>query len=82
MINFNPLIGDLSALKDSEVEAKVNELTQKYTIALRVGQNAILSQILATLNIYRDELQIRHQKALSSLSSNQNKDLGNLIKFN
>lgn len=82
MINFNPLIGDLSTLKDSDIEEKVNELSRKYTIALRVGQNAILSQILATLNVYRTELQARHQKALSNVNSNQNKDLGNLIKIN
>lgn len=81
MINFNPLIGDLSTLKDSEVEEKVNELSRKYTIALRVGQSAVLSQILATLNVYRAELQARHQKILAAGNS-QNKDLANLIKIN
>lgn len=82
MINFHPLLGDLSTLKDSDLEEKINELGRKYMIAMKYGYNDTLPQIAAALDAYKLELQARQQKALNNINKNQNKDLGNLIKIN
>ena len=79
---YNPLLGNLTELKDSEVEAKINDLSHKYTIAARTGMNDVLPQIIGAIDAYREELQRRQTAALAAVNKNQNKDLGNLIKVN
>lgn len=59
---FHPLEGDLSQLKDSEVEDKLRELTQKYFAAQRLGSQDLLTQLNTFVTIYKDELSRRYLK--------------------
>lgn len=76
---FHPLEGDLSQLKDSEVEAKLSELTRKYYQASRLGNPDLLTQLSTFVTIYRDELRKRQAKAMMSTNNVTNEDLGQLI---
>jgi hypothetical protein len=62
----HPLASDLSNLKDSEVEAKLNELTKKYFQAQRLGNAELLTQLLIFVNMYKEEMSMRYRKALKS----------------
>ncbi len=76
---MHPLIGELSGLKDSEVEAKLSELTRKYFAT----QNFELrNQIAMVMDTYREEMAKRQRIAYEKMMSNRNKDLDKLIKVN
>jgi len=72
---FHPLEGDLSELKDAEVEQKLIELNKKYYAAARLGSRDLLTQLSTFITIYRDELSKRHSIKLK----NGNDDLDQLI---
>lgn len=76
---FNPLLPDVSSLKDSELEAKILDLSRKYSIASRTGMNAVIPQILTSLEHYKTELNKRHQKTLQDLTKRSNGNLDDLI---
>ena len=76
---FHPLLGDLSKLKDADVEAKVMDLTRKYHIAMRLGQGSAAQQVCMALDSYREELMKRQQKSIKSTMTKDNKDLDDLI---
>jgi type VI protein secretion system component VasA len=76
---FHPLEGDLSKLKDSEVESKLQELTRKYYQASRFGSQELLTQLSTFVTIYRDEMRKRQAKSLSMNNNVTNEDLGQLI---
>jgi hypothetical protein len=76
---FHPLEGDLSKLKDSEVESKLQELTRKYYQASRFGSQELLTQLSTFVTIYRDEMRKRQAKSLSINNNVTNEDLGQLI---
>jgi hypothetical protein len=73
---FHPLEEDLSALKDSEVEEKLRDLTKKYNFASRIGNRALLYQLSIFVTIYRDELSKRY---LRKTQSQDDTDLDQLI---
>jgi hypothetical protein len=64
---FNPLIEDLSKVKDSELEKKILDLSQKYNVALRLGQGSLAHQIVVTLEQYKHEYQQRQAMAMKKL---------------
>jgi len=73
---FHPFTEDLSALKDNELEEKVQELTKKYYQASRLGKPELLTQLATFVTIYKDELSKRYyQRTQTEL----NGDLGQLI---
>ena len=76
---LHPFEGDLSELKDNEIEDKVNELTRKYYLAARLGKPELLTQISTFITIYKDELAKRYRIKLQSQDSG---DLGQLINVN
>lgn len=77
---FHPLEDDLSKLKDSEIESKLQELSRKYFQASRLGNQQLLTQISTFVTIYRDELFDRQRKAAAAINSqNTDDDLGRLI---
>jgi hypothetical protein len=76
---FHPLEGDLSKLKDSEVESKLQELTKKHYQASRLGSQELLTQLSTFVTIYRDEMRKRQAKSLSMNNNVTNEDLGQLI---
>jgi len=79
MTMFHPLEGDLSHLKDTEVESKLQELTKKYFQAQRLGQYQLLTQLSTFVNIYRDEMTMRYHKAAKASSNQLDGDLDQLI---
>jgi hypothetical protein len=66
---FHPFEGDLSRLKDNEVEEKLFELNRKYFAAARLGKPDLLTQLATFVTIYKDELSRRYM-----LRSKQNLD--------
>lgn len=56
---FHPFSADLSQLKDSEIEEKVNELTRKYFQASRLGKPELLTQLSTFVTIYQEEMSKR-----------------------
>jgi hypothetical protein len=79
MTMFHPLEGDLSHLKDAEVESKLQELTKKYFQAQRLGNYQLLTQLSTFVNIYRDEMTMRYHKAAKASSNQLDGDLDQLI---
>jgi hypothetical protein len=77
---FNPLLGDLTKLKNEDVETKIFDLTKKYYIAMRLGQGSAAQQIALNLDAYKSELQQRQIRSLKDLNKqNQNNGLDDLI---
>jgi hypothetical protein len=79
---YNPLLPDVSKLKDQELESKILDLNKKYFIAARNGHGAICEQILAALETFKFEQQKRHFEATQKLIKKQDKDLDELINVN
>jgi hypothetical protein len=73
---FHPFEGDLSQLKDNEVEDRLQDLTKKFFTAQRLGNNELLTQLSTFVTIYREELSNRYR---AKLKSNQDRDLDQLI---
>jgi hypothetical protein len=73
---FHPLEGDLTQLKDNEVEEKLFELNKKYYQAYRLGNQDLLTQVAIFVNIYKDELNRRNS---IRLNGQLNGDLDQLI---
>jgi hypothetical protein len=77
---FNPLLTDLSNLKDNELDTKIHELTKKYWISARSGNGALGQQILVILESYKDEMRKRQSAQQRSFAEKQNTDLDDLIR--
>jgi hypothetical protein len=76
---FNPLVEDLTHLKDTDLDSRMNDLNKKYSIAMRLGNGSVGMQIAVVLDQLREEIQRRQIEANKKLMSKQNKDLDNLI---
>jgi len=77
---FNPLLEDLTQLKDSEIEAKINELSTKYRQAARFSSIGVTQQLATVYEAYKTEQTRRQQEALKRAFSTSNKSLEGLIK--
>jgi hypothetical protein len=75
---FNPLLPDLSKIKNEDLDNKITELMQKYFVAARNGMGGVCNQINVILEAYKDEQRRRHAQASSKLI-NQNKHLDDYI---
>lgn len=74
---MHPLVNNLSALKDVELENKIQSLTRNYFFS----QNPqVKEQIVMILDDYKNELAVRRSKQLQSEYQKRDKDLDNLIK--
>lgn len=73
---FHPLEGDLSRLKDNEVEEKLQELTRKYFQAARMGKQEMLTQLSTFVTIYKEELS---KRMLAKTQGTYDTDLNQLI---
>ena len=73
---MHPFEGDLSQLKDNEVEAKLFELNRKYFVAARLGNHALLTQLATFVTIYKEEMNKRY---LSRSKGQTDSDLDQLI---
>ena len=81
VIMFNPLLSDLSTLKNEEIDNKINQLMQKYTIASRSGMGGVCQQIGVILESYKQEQHTRYINANKKLID-QNKNLDDYINVN
>jgi len=75
---FNPLLPDLSKVKNEEIDNKINELMRKFFIAARSGQGALCEQISVLLETYKEEQRRRHYEENKRLLG-QNKNLDDYI---
>lgn len=76
---MHPLAGDLSALKNNELETKISDLTRKYFITYNTDVKQQIAQLLDT---YREEQQKRQKEEYDKLMNNQDKGLDKLININ
>ncbi len=76
---INPLAEDISKLKDTELENKIQDLSKKYWIAKNAD---IKYQISLFIDMYREELKMRQARAWQEQTQKRNKDLDNLIQVN
>jgi L-arabinose isomerase len=73
---MHPLVNNLAGLKDAEIEAKINDLRNKYFMTANTGVKA---QIAAMLESYKQELGQRRQAEWQKLMENRDKGLDKLI---
>jgi hypothetical protein len=73
---FHPFEEDLTVLKDSELEAKIQDLTKKYHQAYRLGKPEMLTQISNFITIYKNEMSKRYRE---KFNGNVDGDLDQLI---
>jgi hypothetical protein len=78
---YNPLLPDLSTLKNEDVDNKITELMQKYFTASKFGQGGVMQQIAVILEAYKDEQHRRQDEARKKLIQNKNQDIGEFIKI-
>jgi hypothetical protein len=76
---FNPLLEDLTLIKDADLESRMTDLNKKYSIALRTGNGMLAQQVAVVIEAIRDESQRRQREATKKLLQKQNKDLDGLI---
>lgn len=77
---FNPLLPDLSKIKNEDIDNKINELMQKYMIAARSGQGTVCSQISIILEAYKEE-QRRRRIESNKILEKQNKNFDDFINI-
>jgi hypothetical protein len=70
---FNPLLEDPRRLKDKDLEDKILDLTQKYHIAMRLGQGGLAQQIVLSLETYKMEQQRRQHEMVKEIQEKQKK---------
>jgi len=75
---FNPLLPDLSNLKNEDIDKKITELMQKYFFAARSGMGGVMQQLGVLLEAYKAEQAHRHSQATRKFNS-QNKNLDDFI---
>jgi hypothetical protein len=73
---MHPLVNNFAGLKDAEIEAKINDLSNKYFMTASTGVKA---QIAAMLESYKQELGQRRQAEWQKLMENRDKGLDKLI---
>ena len=76
---FNPLLEDLTVLKDQELETRLSDLGRKQGIAFRIGNSALAMQVGIVIEAVREEMARRQAEATKKLLEKQNKNLDGLI---
>lgn len=74
---FHPFQEDPKELTDTEITQRISELSKKYTVASRLGNNQLLTQLQTFVTIYRDELRRRAMQPIKT--NDEDKDLDQLI---
>lgn len=76
---YNPLLPDLTTIKDQDLENTISDLSRKYHISARYGNGGLCAQIAVTLEQYRDEQRRRLLEKSRISVKNQDKDIDDLI---
>lgn len=58
----HPLIGDLSNLKDEEIQEKITELNSKLMAAYKMGNTQLVNQLHMAIESYRNQVNNRRQQ--------------------
>ncbi len=75
---IHPLIDNMDKVKDNDLENKITSLTNKYFMT---NNSSLKQQIVSMLECYKEELAIRHQKALNNITEKKLKDIDKLINI-
>ena len=75
---MHPLAEDFSKLKDTELETKIQTLSQRYFMS--ANNTAVQQQIIMLLEMYKEELSGRRQKLWNEQYQKRDTDLDSLIK--
>jgi hypothetical protein len=75
---MHPLSGDLSELKEADLESKISDLTKKYFLASNLDMK---NQIASLLDDYNAELRKRRDEQLKKMMETRDKSLDKLIKI-
>lgn len=73
---MNPFVGNLSKLRDEDVEKKINDLSEKYFMT---GNPQVKHQILVVLDMYKEEMAVRRARMMSKDAKKLNIDIDNLL---
>jgi hypothetical protein len=73
---MHPLVYNLSELKTTELEAKINDLTKKYFMT---SNYELQNQITNMLDAYKEELSNRQREEWNKVMESRNKGLDKLI---
>jgi len=76
---MHPLVGDISEMKDADIEAKIYDLTNKY---FNTRNPDIKAEIILYLDTYNAEIERRKVLAWQKTLETPNKNLDKLIKVN
>ena len=76
---FNPLLEDLTGIKDQDLETRLSDLGRKQGIAFRMGNSALAMQVGVVIDAVREEMMRRQNEATKKLLEKQNKNLDGLI---
>jgi hypothetical protein len=76
---FNPLAEDLSTLKDTEIENKIQDLSRKYFLS---NNHTVQHQITVFLDMYKAELATRRARTWQEQYQKRDTDLDSLINVN
>lgn len=74
---MHPLQTDLTELKESDIELKIQEITRKYFIVARLNNPQVLTQLSIFLTLYKEELSRRNRDRTQTELGNT--DLDQLI---
>ena len=75
---MHPLAGNLSDIKDGDLETKIFDLSKKYFMTTNMDVRNQMGMLLET---YKEELGKRRQASLEKMMSNRDKKLDNLINI-
>lgn len=73
---MHPLINNLSNIKDSELDTKINDLTRKY---FATSNFELRQQIIMVLESYKEELGNRKRIEYENMMKSRDKGLDKLI---
>ena len=73
---MHPLVSNLSQLKETELENKLQELSKRY---FQVSNPALKHQIIMVMDEYKNELSSRRQKMWQEQYQKRDTDLDSLI---
>jgi hypothetical protein len=76
---IHPFVTDLSSLKETELEEKVQSLSRKYWMTTN---QEVRNQISAILEMHQRELSERRAKVVQQQYQDRDKTLDSLIKVN
>lgn len=66
----HPLIGDLGNLTQEELSAKISDLHQKLSIAMRTGNGHLCNQLRMAIESYTNKYQEKLQESYKKFDAN------------